>query len=547
MVSVRDLSGLGIDRVGAMTFAPTGDRTDDPSSTTLYVADRGSADPTAATGAVWELELTPTVALAVTPGLSATLVRTIRTGLQPPGGPWNPVQAGEPTSPDPSGLTYRPPHDGQTAGRIINVDGEVDEMSNYWSGANVYELTTGGDLTRWWDTSSRSGARITNEPTGAAWDEGRNRLYIDSDDDRRVYVFDPARGANPQEIERTDLERSFSVSFASDPEGLAYGADELFVCDGSSEEIWVLAPGPNGFFNGLPSNGGDDVWSATSIPPALARTTPRAASTARPPAPVHDQSQLEHRAGGHTGVRSFQRRPADAGRALPGADGGAQLDQPGTSRPSDADRAVDNDTNGNENDGKIYEIHLSGTPPPPTPSPSPSPSATATSGGTPTPTPSPSPSPSPTQSGGSIQRLATSTVVNAVASSQVVVATPAGTVSGDVLVACIALNGGSVSTPPAGWSLLGAATSQSNPKVYGYVRVAGATEPPTYTWTLAGSVANGAGIARYGGVSSAQPLDGAVSVGTGVAALSALRGVTTSTARIEAGRMHGRQRARPAS
>jgi hypothetical protein len=172
--------------------------------------------------------------------------------------------------------------------------------------------------------------------------------------------------------------------------------------------------------------------------------------------------------------------------------------------------------------------------PSPSPSPSPTPTATATSGATPTPSPSPSPSPTPTSTppnGGGIQRLSTSTVVNGAANGQVAVTRPAGTAQGDVLVACLALNGGAVTGAPSGWSLLAAATAQPNPKVYGYYHVAGPSDPPTYTWTLAGAVANGAGIARYGGVATGNPIDGAVSVATGAASTSAaVPGVTTAAA-----------------
>ena len=125
--------------------------------------------------------------------------------------------------------------------------------------------------------------------------------------------------------------------------------------------------------------------------------------------------------------------------------------------------------------------------------------------------------------------MSTSTVINGTASNLVAVNRPAGTAPGDVLVACLALNGGAVSGAPPGWSLLAAATAQSNPKVYGYYHVAGASEPSTYTWTLAGAVTNGAGIARYGGVATGNPIDGAVSTATGAASTSAaVPGVTTS-------------------
>ena len=394
LVAERDLAAVGVHRPGGMTFGPSGDRTDDAAAQTLYVADAGTAGPNGATGAVRELNLRPTVQLAVSTTVTATLVQTIYTGLQPPGGPWDPIQTGEPTSPDPSGLAYRPPHDGQTEGRIIDVDGEVEEMSNYWAGANVFESTRGGDLTRWWDTSSRSGSgtKITNEPTGAAWDQGRNRLYIDSDDDRKVYVLDPARGGDPTEIDRADLERSFSISFSGDPEGLAYGNNELYVCDGSSEEIYVLAPGINGFFDGLPANGGDDVRVRNFDTASLGQADPEGCEYSTASGTLFIVSSNSHDLLEVTPQGALVQNVA---LPLPsGAKPGGLTVAPGSVDPGQtniyiADRAVDNNDNGNENDGKIYEIQLSGSPP--TPTPTPTATASSTSGATPTPTPSPTP------------------------------------------------------------------------------------------------------------------------------------------------------------
>jgi hypothetical protein len=100
-----------------------------------------------------------------------------------------------------------------------------------------------------------------------------------------------------------------------------------------------------------------------------------------------------------------------------------------------------------------------------------------------------------------------------------------------VLVACVALNGGGVAAngAPAGWSTIATVTGSTNPRVYGYYRVAGSAEPATYTWTLTSSVKNAGGIARYSGVDPAQPLDGAPTMAAAASGTSAtLPGVTTS-------------------
>jgi PKD repeat protein len=115
-----------------------------------------------------------------------------------------------------------------------------------------------------------------------------------------------------------------------------------------------------------------------------------------------------------------------------------------------------------------------------------------------------------TQAAAQIRRETTSTTVNTTASTSITIAPPAGTVAGNVLVACVALNGGTVRTAPAGWIQLAAVTTVANPHVYGYYKVAGGAEGPA-TFTLSASVASGGGIARYSGVNNSSPLDATTS------------------------------------
>src|SRR5213592_1549072 len=83
----------------------------------------------------------------------------------------------------------------------------------------------------------------------------------------------------------------------------------------------------------------------------------------------------------------------------------------------------------------------------------------------------------------------------------------AGTAPGDVLVASLALKGGTVTAVPAGWTQIASVTSVSTPKMYAYYRVASAAEPASYSWALSAPVASSGGIARYSGVDNAVPLD----------------------------------------
>ena len=132
-----------------------------------------------------------------------------------------------------------------------------------------------------------------------------------------------------------------------------------------------------------------------------------------------------------------------------------------------------------------------------------------------------------------IVRASVSTVANATATSSVAIPAPAGVAAGDVLVACLATNGGAVSAGgvPAGWSPIASVVSVSNPHVFGFYKVAGVNEPTSYRWTLTASLQNGGGIARYAGVSTATPLDATAATAAGPNATSAsVSGATTATA-----------------
>ena len=100
-----------------------------------------------------------------------------------------------------------------------------------------------------------------------------------------------------------------------------------------------------------------------------------------------------------------------------------------------------------------------------------------------------------------IVRASVSSTANVTASTTLTVAKPSGTIAGDVLVACVATNGANISAGgvPTGWSSIASVTGASNPRVFGYYKVATQSEPADYRWTLASSVTSGGGIARYAG------------------------------------------------
>lgn len=133
--------------------------------------------------------------------------------------------------------------------------------------------------------------------------------------------------------------------------------------------------------------------------------------------------------------------------------------------------------------------------------------------------------------GSTIVRGSVSQTTNTTAGTTLTIPAPANTAQGDLLVSCLSLNGGSIATTgaPAGWTRLAAVTSISNPKVYGYYKVATASEPAGYSWTTT-LTTSGGGIARYTGASG---LDGTATSAAGAAASSGtVPGLTSTTANV---------------
>jgi PKD repeat protein len=133
----------------------------------------------------------------------------------------------------------------------------------------------------------------------------------------------------------------------------------------------------------------------------------------------------------------------------------------------------------------------------------------------------------------SITRESTSTTVNTTATSTIAIARPAGTVAGDVLVACLASNGTRVASTgvPAGWTQITSILQGTSTRTFGYYKIASANEGPSYSWTLNAAVANSGGIARYSGVNNDAPVDGAPAWASGATATSGtVPGLTTSVA-----------------
>ena len=161
------------------------------------------------------------------------------------------------------------------------------------------------------------------------------------------------------------------------------------------------------------------------------------------------------------------------------------------------------------------------------PSASPAPSAAAptaaapTAAATPVPTDSPAPTAAPTQApliadtldrvdSAKVDIRSTSVGANGTAAS-VVVERPAGARDGDQLIAAVGVRGSPTIQAPSGWKLVGIEVNGTITRLATYTRVAGSSEPASYTWKFsAAQAATGAIVALRGSGSSLSEAAGRV-------------------------------------
>ena len=250
-----------------------------------------------------------------------------------------------PPIPDPSGIAFLP------SGNLLVSDAEVEEIPSLYEGRNVFEITTAGELVDSFRTT-----RYSDEPAGLA--VRQKRVYVSDDDHDRVFLVRP--GLDGTYGTRDDKVRSFSTRpFGStDPEGVALAEGFLFVADGRGTEVYRVARGRNGVFDGVPPFGDDRVRSFDTAGLDLL-----------------DPEGIEYNADGGTLFIVSKARGGNViettlrGRLLTVIDLSA-LDiraaaglafGPGSTDPSVhhlyiAARGRDNAIDPSENDGKIYEI-----------------------------------------------------------------------------------------------------------------------------------------------------------------------------------------------
>jgi uncharacterized protein YjiK len=351
VVAVRDLADSDdfrlIDPTG-LVFAPSGDSTDDPSNQSLYIADSRVGDTWRRPGQIIELSLaeaptTDVVASTIVP----TLVRTIFTSQ------WSSP------SPDPMGGAYIP-----TSGKLMISDSEIEEYQRpYWEGGNVFSSTLQGQFL----PPVQNITNFTNEPTGIAFNPANNHLFISDDNMKEVFEVNP--GSDGLWFSGDDSRTQFDTKVlgTNDTEDVAYNPlnGYLYLADGVNSEVWEVRPGPNNRFDGVPPAGDDQAshWdtSSKSINDPEGITVNTDAGTLY--VTGHGATKVIETTIGGTllnvydiaFIKSLYGRMQPSGLAY-----GPSSVSPGVKNLYVTDRAVDNDADPQENDGKVHEITLAG-------------------------------------------------------------------------------------------------------------------------------------------------------------------------------------------
>ena len=344
LAATRDLAPFGLKDPQAMVFAASGDQTDDPARMSLYVADSGlveeqnpGADPASQrNGQVVEFSFTA-LAEPTTAAFTASLVRTTNLG------------ATSPPIPDPSGIAYL-----SNSHTLLIVDGEVEETVQgitHFQGANVWELTLLGDEIRTANISKKSPTvtPITNEPTDIAWNPSNRHYYVANDEGDRVYDVNPGGDGLIGTSDDTWTYFLTSGAGSGDPEGIAFNTqnNHLFVADGNNAEVYEYTTAGNlvnqfdvgAYGVADPESVAFNSDTGTLFTMSSNRATPVIVET------TIDGTFLQ------TINIAVTNAEAAAGLAYAPASDGS-----GASRFYIVDRGIDNDTNPNIIDGKLYEL-----------------------------------------------------------------------------------------------------------------------------------------------------------------------------------------------
>jgi hypothetical protein len=280
------------------------------------------------------------LAPAVLPQEQAVLVRIIETSLF------------SPPSPDPAGIVYLP-----STGRLLVSDSEVNEMTIF-AGVNLYSVSVAGNLV---GTATTLG--FSNEPTGLALNPLNGHLFISDDDADKVYEVVAGNDGIYGSGDDTVTSIGTAVFGCTDAEGVAYDPSQnaLFIVDGSHRTVFRVSAGPNGVFDGL-APAGDDTTSQFDVG-VHGLLDPEGITYSSGSGTLYILDGNSDQIIETTKTGTLLRRISIAQANLNGAAGldiGPASDVPGKWNFYVVRRGVDNDTNPNENDGRIFELSASG-------------------------------------------------------------------------------------------------------------------------------------------------------------------------------------------
>ena len=379
VVATRDLAPFGLQSPQALVFAPSTDQTDDPAQLNLFLADQGPIATTStsqtqtgsdvspqSTGQIVELSLAAAASLpSGTTVLPTTLVHVIDTSKAV----WNP------SAPDPAGVDYWP-----LTGRLLISDSEVDEMSNYFTGKNVFSATLSGALVSTCSTTNSSRTGFSNEPNGLAINRNNNRIYVTDDDANKVHEI--SLGPDQQYCTADDGLTSVNIGSVyniQDAEDVAYGHNSLYIAGGTDAEVYIIPLGADGVLGG-----GDDGpksqfdtyrlgftdlegigynWDNNSLLIVSAGSTDKYLGETTTTGTLLNVYDLNY--SGLTHREDVTYAPSSQ--------------NPAVKSIYVADRGTDNNTSSSENDGQVWELSVS-IPNTPTPDPNITPTAFPTSG-----------------------------------------------------------------------------------------------------------------------------------------------------------------------
>jgi len=273
---------------------------------------------------------------AAVPTVNATLVRTVATS------------ALSTDLPDPAGITYLPNRD-----HFLISDSEVDETPVFRS-ANIIETTRTGTVVDRGVTTAYS-----KEPAGIGYNSSNGHVFTSDDDQFQVHEVAP--GADNRYGTADDPHTSFSTAAfgSTDPEDVTYfpPTGEVFVLDGADNDVHRVSAGQNGLFDGVPPTG-DDVATEFDVqrygaedPEGIGYDPARGTlmvvdSTSDSVYELNRELMLIDR----INIAASNQVFAAGITVAPATDDPARYDL------YIVDRGVDNDTDPNENDGRMYEL-----------------------------------------------------------------------------------------------------------------------------------------------------------------------------------------------